>query len=295
MNFSMKHLLFILPITVIFFSCGNPELEKKLQQLEKENAELNAELENEVSDKEEVAIQFNKKIQEIEESINELDLQQGALKIDLLGGIENTETSKDRILIKIQLINTMLEQNNSKLRSLAEQLAKSNYKIVGLQQSIEELQERLANKDTEIAGLKKELVELNYEIDDLNVTVDSLTFIAELQKEALQIQRDELETAYYCYGTKKELKENNIITREGGLIGLGKTTKLSKDFNQEYFEKINIKQITEIPLAIKKAKIITNHPSESYELVGEERVEKLIITDVDKFWEASKFLVIVVE
>jgi len=291
----MKHLLFILPITVIFFSCGNPELEKKLQQLEKENAELNAELENEVSDKEEVAIQFNKKIQEIEESINELDLQQGALKIDLLGGIENTETSKDRILIKIQLINTMLEQNNSKLRSLAEQLAKSNYKIVGLQQSIEELQERLANKDTEIAGLKKELVELNYEIDDLNVTVDSLTFIAELQKEVLQIQRDELETAYYCYGTKKELKENNIITREGGLIGLGKTTKLSKDFNQEYFEKINIKQITEIPLAIKKAKIITNHPSESYELVGEERVEKLIITDVDKFWEASKFLVIVVE
>ena len=291
----MKHLLFIIPITAIFFSCGNPELEEKLQQLEKENAELNAELENEVSNKEEVAIQFNKTIQEIEENIDELDLQQGALKIELLGGIENTETGKDRILLKIQLINTMLEQNNSKLKRLAEQLSKSNYKIAGLQKSIEELQERLANKDIEIAGLKKELVELNYEIDDLNVTVDSLTFIAELQKEVLQIQQDELETAYYCYGTKKELKENNIITREGGLIGLGKTTKLSKDFNQEYFEKINIKEITEIPLAIKKAKIITNHPSESYELVGEERVEKLIITDVNKFWEASKFLVIVVE
>jgi chromosome segregation ATPase len=291
----MKHLLFIIPITAIFFSCGNPELEEKLQQLEKENAELNAELENEVSDKEEVAIQFNTAVQEIEKNIDELDLQQGALKIELLGGVENTETGKDRILLKIQLINTMLEQNNSKLKRLAEQLSKSNYKITGLQKSIEELQERLANKDIEIAGLKKELVELNYEIDDLNVTVDSLTFIAELQKEVLQIQRDELETAYYCYGTKKELKENNIITREGGLIGLGKTTKLSKDFNQDYFEKINIKEITEIPLAIKKAKLITNHPSGSYELVGEERVEKLLITDANKFWEASKFLVIVVE
>ena len=291
----MKHLLFIIPITAILFSCGNPELEEKLQQLEKENAELNAELENEVSDKEEVAIQFNTAVQEIEKNIDELDLQQGALKIELLGGVENTETGKDRILLKIQLINTMLEQNNSKLKRLAEQLSKSNYKIAGLQKSIEELQERLANKDIEIAGLKKELVELNYEIDDLNVTVDSLTFIAELQKEVLQIQRDELETAYYCYGTKKELKENNIITREGGLIGLGKTTKLSKDFNQDYFEKINIKEITEIPLAIKKAKLITNHPSGSYELVGEERVEKLLITDANKFWEASKFLVIVVE
>ena len=26
----MKHLLFIIPITAIFFSCGNPELEEKL-------------------------------------------------------------------------------------------------------------------------------------------------------------------------------------------------------------------------------------------------------------------------
>ena len=100
----MKYLLFIIPITAFIFSCGNPELEKKVQQLEKENAELNEELENEVSDQQEVANQFYKSIQEIEENIDELDMQQGALKIDLLGGIENTQTGKDRILLKIQLI-----------------------------------------------------------------------------------------------------------------------------------------------------------------------------------------------
>jgi hypothetical protein len=167
--------------------------------------------------------------------------------------------------------------------------------ITGLQKNIDNLKKRLIEKDSEIAGLKSELVQLNYKIDDLNVTVDSLTFIAELQKEVLKIQRNEIETAYFCFGTKKELKENNITTREGGLIGIGKTTTLSKDFNREYFQKINIKEITEIPLAVKKAKLITNHSSESYTLEGEETIEKLVITDPTAFWEASKFLVIIVE
>jgi predicted nuclease with TOPRIM domain len=291
----MKQVLSILSIAILLFSCGNAELEEKVKQLEKENAELNEELGSETSDKEAATARFTQAINEIEDNIDQLDLQQEALNIEMQSGIESSETGKDRILNKIQLINTMLEKDKSNLSKLANDLSKNNYKITGLQQSISALQERLANKDIEIEGLKQNLVQLNYKIDDLNVTVDSLTFIAELQKEVLQIQRDEIETAYYCYGTKRELKENNIITREGGLIGLGKTTKLSKDFNHEYFEKINIKEITEIPLASEKAKLITNHPSDSYEFQGEGTIEKIVITDPITFWETSKFLVIVVE
>ena len=291
----MKHIIYVLSTTLLLFSCGNPELEEKVKQLEKENAELNSKLTVESSDKKVNAERFTLAIEEIEANIDQLDVQQQALNIEMQSGIENTQTSKDRILNKIQLINTMLETNNANLSKLAKDFAKSNIKVAGLQKSIENLQNKLSQKNIEITALKKELVELNYKIDDLNLTVDSLTFIAELQKEVLQIQRSDLETAYYCYGTKKELKENKIITREGGLIGLGKTTKLSKDFNHGYFEKINIKKVTEIPLASKKAKLITNHPSDSYEFVGEAPIEKLIITNPDLFWEASKFLVIEVE
>ncbi|MBL4654031.1 MAG: hypothetical protein JKY53_14385 [Flavobacteriales bacterium] len=291
----MKYFTPLFSIILVLFSCGNPELEEKVKQLEKENAELNSKLTVESSEKNANAEHFSQAIEEIEANIDQLDLQQQALNIDMQGGIENTKTGKDRILNKIQLINTMFKTNNAALSKLAKDLAKSDVKITGMKASIKNLQNRLSQKDTEIASLKSELVQLNYEIDDLNVTVDSLTFIAALQKEVLQIQRDKLETAYYCFGTKKELKENKIITREGGLIGLGKTTKLSKNFNHEYFEKINIKEVTEIPLASGKAKLITNHPSKSYAFVGETVIEKLVITDPTSFWEASKFLVIEVE
>ena len=47
----MKHIIYVLSTTLLLFSCGNPELEEKVKQLEKENAELNSKLTVESSDK----------------------------------------------------------------------------------------------------------------------------------------------------------------------------------------------------------------------------------------------------
>ncbi len=195
----MKQLLSIVSILFLVSSCGNPELEEKVKQLEKENAALKTTGAEEAA----AAEEFLNTINEIEANIDQLDLQQEALNIEMQNGIESTETGKERIVGKIQLINTMLEQNNASLLKLANDLSKSNLTITGLQKNIDNLKKRLIEKDSEIAGLKSELVQLNYKIDDLNVTVDSLTFIAELQKEVLKIQRNEIETAYFCFGTKK--------------------------------------------------------------------------------------------
>jgi hypothetical protein len=54
--------------------------------------------------------------------------------------------------------------------------------------------------------------------------------------------------------------------------------------------------INHIDIISKKVKVVTNHPSESYKIEGENgSVEKLVILDSDAFWSASKYLVMVVE
>ena len=109
-------------------------------------------------------------------------------------------------------------------------------------------------------------------------------------------QEDELNTAYYCYGSAKELKEQGVISKKGGFIGIGKTAKLSDNFNKEYFTKVDVSIINHIDIISKKVKVVTNHPSESYKIEGENgSVEKLVILDSDAFWSASKYLVMVVE
>ena len=95
----------------------------------------------------------------------------------------------------------------------------------------------------------------------------------------------------HCY----RLIEQKVITKEGGFVGLGRILKLMEDFNKDYFTKIDITELKEIPLNFKKVKLVTTHPSSSYTLKGEEPIEKIVINDATEFWSASKYLVILVE
>ena len=96
--------------------------------------------------------------------------------------------------------------------------------------------------------------------------------------------------------TSKELIAQGVLTKEGGFIGIGKAEKLKEDFNKNYFTQIDITESMSIPLACKKAKLITTHPSGSYKFDGPEgKIEKLTITNSEEFWSVSKYLVVVVE
>ncbi len=113
----------------------------------------------------------------------------------------------------------------------------------------------------------------------MNVSIDSLSVVYEEQTEVVEKQVKVLNTAYYCYGTFKELKEQGVVTKEGGFIGLGRTEKLTDDFNKKYFTQIDITETTSIDIFSKKVKIVTTHPSGSYKLEGVDKVDKLLITN----------------
>ena len=72
---------------------------------------------------------------------------------------------------------------------------------------------------------------------------------------------------------------------------------LVKDFDKSAFTTINIMQVTDIPIAAKDVELLTNHPSDSYTLVSDDTkkgmITNLVITNPEKFWSTSKYLVIV--
>ena len=115
-------------------------------------------------------------------------------------------------------------------------------------------------------------------------------------KKTIDDQTTRLHTAYYTTGTAKELESKKIITKEGGFLGLGKSKKMTPNVNNSAFTNIDITKTSTIPLEAKDAVVLTSHPSDSYtiEHKGKE-VSNLVITNPDKFWEASKYLVVVVD
>ncbi|PCJ28056.1 MAG: hypothetical protein COA97_01920 [Flavobacteriales bacterium] len=281
---------FLFSLITLLFACNTDELENKIAELEAEKLEANNSLEG----KEAIIVDFMGSMNEIEANLAQIKERENIITARFdKGNVEMDDNMKDQIMNDIDLINNLLLENKDKMAALNAKFRKSekesNLKIKELEIMIESLANRMQEKDAEIADLHTQLAEANKQLMVLFEEYNN-------RIEELGDQEDELNTAFYCYGSSKELKEQGVITKSGGFIGIGKTEKLSTDFNKEYFTQIDVSLTYEIELMSKKVKIITNHPSNSYKIEGDDgSAEKLIILDVDAFWSSSKYLVMVVE
>ena len=281
---------FLLSLVTLFFACNTDELEQKIAELEAQNLEANGSLEG----KEAIIVDFMGAMNEIEANLATIKERENIITARFdNGNVEMDNNMKDQIMDDIDLINNLLLENKDKMAALNAKFRKSekesNLKIKELETMIESLAKRMQEKDAEIADLHTQLAEANKQLMVLFEEYNN-------RIEELGDQEDKLNTAFYCYGSSKELKEQGVITKKGGFIGIGKTEKLSDDFNKEYFTQVDITLINEIELMSKKVKIITNHPTESYSIEGDDdSAEKLVILDAKAFWSSSKYLVMVVE
>lgn len=271
--------------SVSFTSCGDDK-EKEVNPLADSLAGVNGELNGKLSEKEAAMQEFISSFNEIQENLNAIKEKEKIVSSASSHG--DVKSKEDQIKEDIQAIYDLMSKNKNRINSLSKKLKNSNLKLEGLEKMIENLQNTINLKDSEIAELKTKMEGLNIELSNLT------TNYQEVEAE-VAVKNEELATAYYAIGTSKELKEKNVISKEGGFIGIGKTTKVKEDFNKEYFTKVNIEQTASINIGAKKAKIITTHPSGSYKIVGEKPVEKIEITNAKEFWSASKYCVIVIE
>jgi len=262
---------------------GSDESENPIKDsVENVSGNLNGKLNEKDAAIQELVSSFN----EIQENLNTIKEKEKIIsKVTSDGDVKSKE---DQIKEDIQSIYDLMGKNKDRIGSLSKKLKNSKLKIEGLEKMIENMQATLNLKDSEIEELKTKIEGLNVELSNLTTNYKAV------ENESNQ-KTEIINTAFYAIGTSKELKENNVITKEGGIIGLGKTTKLSSDFNKEYFTKINIEKTTSINLGAKKIKMLTTHPSSSYKLVGEKPIEKLEITNTKEFWSASKYLVIILD
>jgi peptidoglycan hydrolase CwlO-like protein len=269
---------------VNFSSCGPTE--KEPNPLADSLGAVTNELSGKLTEKEKAVQEFVTAFNEIQDNLNEIKEKEKIVTGSAKAG--DVKSKEDQIKEDIQAIYDLMGKNKNRINSLTKKLKNANVKMEGLEKMIENLQAMINEKDVEIGELKSQIEALNIELSNLN------TNYQEIEQES-SVKTEKLNTAYYAFGTTKELKEKGIITKEGGFIGLGKSNKLKDDFNKDYFTKVDVSQVTTISIGAKKAKLLTTHPSSSYKLIGEKTVEKIEITNPEEFWGASKYLVIIID
>lgn len=209
----------------------------------------------------------------------------------------NAEVTKDRrhqILEDIQNINGLIDQNKKKIAQLSAQLKKSGNTITGLETRIASLEESMKTYENEIAELKTNLVNKNFEIGQLNGQMFALKDTLTIKEEKISGQIGKLHQAFLISGTYKDLKEKGLLSKEGGFIGLGRKESLLENFSDTLFQEIDITQTTTIPVNSKNVKLVTEHPSGSYELIkeNEKQIAYIAIKDPEEFWKISKYAVV---
>jgi myosin heavy subunit len=290
----MKKLTFIALVAVFFSSCGGSE--EPNPEMEKLKAEKEA-LVKEATTKDSTINSFMESINEIEDNLREVKERQGNISSSAKNDAELQGNAKERINEDINYINELMEENKNKIANLQSKLKKSNLKIAEFEKTIQRMTEQLAEKDKEISTLREQLEAMNIQITELNKNVDNLKNESAGKTQVIEQQTQKMNTAWYCVGTYKELRDNRVVNKEGGFLGLGKKKILKSDFNQDYFTQIDVTKVSSIPINAKNAKVITNHPSSSYklELDGKKKAKSLTITNPETFWRSSKYLVVTVE
>jgi hypothetical protein len=291
----MKKIALALLIIPFLISCN----QKKVKQLELSNDSLV----QQATLKDESINEFLQAFSEIQYNLDSIKAKEMVISERTEGKTELKKKAKDQINDDINTIYLLLTDTQDKLAELRKKLGKSNYHVKELQKIVDHLSKQIASKNKEIESLRLELEKMNIKVVKLaqsvnNLKKETIEKDAQIkdQTEIIDEKTLELNTAYYAIGTKKELKENNIITAEGGFIGIGKNKKLKADFNEDFFTKIDIRETNQIPIpGTKKPTVITTHDSESYNITGEGDSRIFEIVNAGEFWKSSKYLVIIID
>lgn len=255
----------------------------------------------------------DKEINDMMGTLNEIQagfqsINEAEQRVSIAQTGENGSDKSTVLRENVKFIAQRMAENRELIKKLQQQLRETGFKGDQMKKALDQLTTQLTEKDKELKQLRADLEAKNIHIEELDQTItnlnedvatlttekenlttekENLTAENENKSQTISTQDAQLNTAWYAFGTKKELKAQNVLDNGDVLRG---------SFNKSYFTKIDIRVDKEFKLYSKSAKMLTSHPSSSYNLSKDVNGQYVLrITDPNTFWSTSKYLVIQVK
>ena len=284
----MKKLLFIAMCLLALASCkdnGNTrqtaDLSSRIDSLNR----VNVQKDNEINDMLET-------LNTIEDGFRAINEAQGRVTIERRG--EGTDAAQ-RIRENMQFINETMTQNKELINKLRLRLRDSNTASEQLRKTLENLTAQLEEKESQIAALQEEVNNNNVTINDLRsrivrVTQENVAQRATIdtQNQTIMDQDDQLHEAYLIIGKKAELKDAGVL--KGGFLKKSKVDVNTLD--KRMFKTIDVRSVKEIAINAKKPEVLSQMPADSYTIEQKGKSSVLRITNVERFWSITKYLIV---
>lgn len=223
-------------------------------------------------------------INEIQASLDSIE---SGISGQLLSGREmplNAADRRSQIITSIRNMKLQIEADKKRISDLEKRLAGSQHRVKGLEDLVTKLKASIAEKERIVAelsgklGVAEETLITERKLSAEEIAKREMT-IAEKQT-TIEAQEKDLNTIFYAFGTRKELLEKQIITREGGLLGIGKVSTIQKNTELDKYKTFDLSEVDGIsfPATKRGYSILSNQSAASYkvEKAGDSYILKVI-------------------
>ncbi|MBK9292336.1 MAG: hypothetical protein IPM52_12020 [Bacteroidetes bacterium] len=283
-------ILIALGVAISFGSCTE-KYKKEIERLQRETDSLKAE----TVERDTITMAYVRAFNAIQQNLDEIKMRERLITEISEADPEKRKSMEEQINRDIEAIYELLLRNKKMVDDLQRKLRTQGIKNAELEKMIANLNTQIELKDAEIGRLKESLAQMNITIRNLETNLATMEKLSEQQTAVIGQQEAELNKVWYIIGTRKVLEEKKVLTKEGGFIGIGRSRRVSEEFDKSEFTMADRRDLRSLPIFSKKCRLVSVHPAGSYQLVGESQVDSLKILHPDDFWSASRFLVVVID
>ncbi|MGK0436658.1 MAG: chromosome segregation ATPase, partial [Flavobacteriales bacterium] len=216
----MKKLLYLFTAILFITSCGNDsELQAQLETMKQENEDLKIQNEQ-ISEKDVLITEYSQFILDVQSNLDQIRKRENTVLLPKSG--DEIVQTPEQIKEDLQQLGALLADNKKKIASMKLKLSNSSIQMDNLEKVIRTLSAKAEEREVKILGMKSELSDMGVAFDELMAAYENNIEVIADKNETIENQDNLLHTAYYTFGSKKELISNNVITAEGGFIGIGK-------------------------------------------------------------------------
>ena len=272
----------------------------QIEQLNQQNSKLNTTIEVRDSLVNEMTSTFD----EIEQNLTFVKNKRAQMVIVPQEGVAN---QKEILVADIKLMNEMLEESSKKIEELDKKLKASGIDIKSFKNKIDQLNKSVLEQDNNIQLLRTEVEQRDFKIAEMDVQIvqlqtdiaskdDSIETKSQIIAEKLQTiveKENEMNTAFFVAGTYDQLVDKGVLTKEGGFLGIAKNVTIRDDVKESNFTRLDMRNASQFPLNTRKAKLVSEHPDNSYRLVEQnDKIAYLEIENPREFWKLTKYVIV---
>lgn len=211
------------------------------------------------------------------------------------------DIGKDKLLKRTASeINRFFEDSKDLLDSVDREIHRSPLSQSSMIPILETVKEYLTYQEKLFIEVFGSVNSIQAQVKSLKktVSVQEAEIKAKAQESEKVIEQKEKENRkiYYLVGSRKDLQRAKAVKQRGGFMGMGSTLQLSDKLEDMFFQSADYNIMKEIALGnTSGVNLITTHPKGSYLILDTPGEKFLKVTNPQKFWSASKFLVVEVD